>query len=147
MKKAAKTAARTRVTRAQTRRNGGSPRGRKPQKRVGPEKANGLPEGTARLRAMIEASVDCVITIDSQGTILEFNAAAERTFGYAREDVIGKSLTETIISPFWREAHRRGMATLLKGGTGKLLNKRVEMRAMRARPKLCCRWVKISFRR
>jgi PAS domain S-box-containing protein len=81
---------------------------------------------------MIEASVDCVITIDAQSTILEFNAAAERTFGYARAEVIGKPLPEMIIPPSLREAHRRGMAALLKGGTGKLLGRRVEMPAMRA---------------
>jgi PAS domain S-box-containing protein len=81
---------------------------------------------------MIEASVDCVITIDAQSTILEFNAAAERTFGYARAEVIGRPLPEMIIPPSLREAHRRGMAALLKGGTGKLLGKRVEMPAMRA---------------
>jgi PAS domain S-box-containing protein len=81
---------------------------------------------------MIEASVDCVITIDAHSTILEFNAAAEQTFGYAREEVVGKPLTEMIIPPSLREAHLRGMAALLKGGTGKLLGKRVEMPAMRA---------------
>jgi PAS domain S-box-containing protein len=81
---------------------------------------------------MIEASVDCVITIDAHSTILEFNAAAEQTFGYAREEVIGKPLTEMIIPPSLREAHLRGMAALLKGGTGKLLGKRVEMPAMRS---------------
>jgi PAS domain S-box-containing protein len=85
-----------------------------------------------RLRATIEASVDCVITIDAHSTILEFNAAAERTFGYARDEVIGKPLPETIIPPSLREAHRRGMAALLKGGTAKLLGRRVEMPAMRA---------------
>ena len=88
--------------------------------------------GEVRLRAMIEASVDCVITIDAQSTILEFNAAAEQTFGYRREQVIGKPLTEAIIPPSLREAHRRGMAALLKGGTSKLLGKRVEMPAMRS---------------
>jgi PAS domain S-box-containing protein len=86
----------------------------------------------ARLRATIEASVDCVITIDAQSTILEFNAAAERTFGYAREDVIGKPLTEKIIPPSLREAHLKGMAALMKGGPAKLLGRRVEMPAMRA---------------
>ena len=81
---------------------------------------------------MIEASVDCVITIDAQSTILEFNAAAERTFGYRRDDVIGRPLTETIIPPALREAHRKGMAALQHGGSGKLLGRRVEMPAMRS---------------
>jgi PAS domain S-box-containing protein len=88
--------------------------------------------GAARLRAMIEASVDCVITIDAQSTILEFNAAAERTFGYQRDHVIGKPLTEAIIPPVLREAHRREIAALLRGEDGKLLGQRVKMPAMRS---------------
>src|SRR5437773_1014145 len=63
------------------------------------EKSGASPNGATWLRAMIEASVDCVITIDAQSTIIEFNAAAEETFGYQREEVIGKPLTETIIPP------------------------------------------------
>ena len=102
------------------------------QKRARPRKKAGSPKGVERLRATIEASVDCVITIDAQSTILEFNAAAERTFGYAREDVIGKPLTEKIIPPSLREAHLKGMAALMKGGPAKLLGRRVEMPAMRA---------------
>ena len=86
----------------------------------------------ARFRAMIEASVDCVITIDAQSTIIEFNAAAEQTFGYRRDDVIGKPLTEKIIPPSLREGHRRGMAALLQGEASKILGKRVEMPAMRS---------------
>jgi PAS domain S-box-containing protein len=102
------------------------------RKQAGRQKASGPATGMERLRATIEASVDCVITIDAQSTILEFNAAAERTFGYAREDVIGKPLPEMIIPPSLREAHRKGMAALLKGGTSKLLGRRVEMPAMRS---------------
>jgi PAS domain S-box-containing protein len=90
------------------------------------------PTGQECLRAMIEASVDCVITIDAESTILEFNAAAEQTFGYRRQEVIGTPLMQTIIPPSLRDAHQRGMAALLKGGTSKLLGKRVEMRAMRS---------------
>jgi PAS domain S-box-containing protein len=81
---------------------------------------------------MIEASVDCVITIDAQSMILEFNAAAEQTFGYRRDDVIGKPLTEAIIPSSLREGHRRGMAALLQGRASKVLGRRVEMPGMRS---------------
>jgi PAS domain S-box-containing protein len=120
------------VARAENSGDGARTPRKAPRKQVGPQTSNRRRNGMERLRATIEASVDCVITIDSQSTILEFNAAAERTFGYARADVIGKPLPEMIIPPSLREAHRRGMAALLKGGTGKLLGRRVEMPAMRA---------------
>ena len=43
----------------------------------------------ARHRAVIETSLDAVIALDPRGRILEFNPAAERTFGYVSGDVIG----------------------------------------------------------
>jgi PAS domain S-box-containing protein len=132
MKKPSKVAVRTPVARTENRRDAMRAPRRKSRKQAGPEKPNGPTDATARLRATIEASVDCVITIDAHSTILEFNAAAEQTFGYAREEVIGKPLTETIIPPSLREAHLRGIRASLKGGPGKLLGRRVEMPAMRA---------------
>jgi PAS domain-containing protein len=35
-------------------------------------------------RALLESALDCVITIDVDGRVLEFSPAAERTFGYTR---------------------------------------------------------------
>jgi len=132
MKKPAKSGASNPGARAKNSRNRVRAPHQARRNQAGLQKPNGLTNGMERLRATIEASVDCVITIDAQSTILEFNAAAERTFGYAREDVIGKPLPEMIIPPSLREAHRRGMAALLKGRTSKLLGRRVEMPAMRA---------------
>src|SRR5437763_222685 len=42
-------------------------------------------ESNERRRAMLEAALDCIITIDDRGRVVEFNQAAERTFGYTRE--------------------------------------------------------------
>jgi len=132
MKKRFEGAASTPVAHAENPRNRvGAPR-EASQNQIAPEKPNRPRNANARLLATIEASVDCVITIDAHGVVLEFNAAAEQTFGYRRDDVIGKPLTETIIPPSLRESHLRGMAAVLKGGTNKLLGKRVEMPAMRS---------------
>ena len=40
--------------------------------------------------AVLESALDCVITMNHEGRIVEFNPAAERTFGYRRADVVGK---------------------------------------------------------
>ena len=77
-------------------------------------------------------ALDCVVTIDADSRILEFNPAAEVTFGYQRNAVLGRGLPELIIPPEFREKHRQGMARYLATGKGPLLGKRLEVEAIRA---------------
>jgi PAS domain S-box-containing protein len=56
-------------------------------------------ETAALLEAMLASSLDAVITIDRDGKVMTFNAAAERTFGHASKDVIGRDVAELIIPP------------------------------------------------
>jgi PAS domain S-box-containing protein len=82
--------------------------------------------------AMLEASLDSVICMDHEGNILEFNPAAEKTFGCARADVLGRPMAEVIIPPAMREAHRKGLARFLKSGEGPVLGRRLEVSAIRS---------------
>jgi PAS domain S-box-containing protein len=87
----------------------------------------------ARRRALLDVAFDSVITMDERGRVLEANRAAERTFGYAAEAMIGREVAELIIPPALREAHRRGLARYLeRGGGGPIVGRRVELTAMRA---------------
>jgi diguanylate cyclase (GGDEF)-like protein/PAS domain S-box-containing protein len=86
----------------------------------------------ARTRAILDAALDGIITIDHEGTIVEFNPAAERAFGYERRAVIGKQMVKLLIPPSLREAHSRGLAHYLATGEGPVLGKRIEVPAMRA---------------
>jgi PAS domain S-box-containing protein len=90
-----------------------------------------LSESETRNAAILHAALDCVVSIDRQGKIIEFNPAAEKTFGYAREEVMGKDVAEIIIPPAVRGAHRRGMQRYLTTGESSLLGKRVQVTAMR----------------
>ncbi|PYM60086.1 MAG: hypothetical protein DMD77_02240, partial [Candidatus Rokuibacteriota bacterium] len=89
-------------------------------------------ESDARMRAILETALDCVITMDHTGKILEFNPAAERTFGYARSEAVGRELGELIVPPSFRDRHRRGLAHYLATGQGPAIGKRIELTAMRA---------------
>ena len=80
-----------------------------------------LRENEARKGAIMQLALDCIITIDHEGKIIEFNPAAEKTFGYTRAQVIDKELSETIIPPSFRESHRRGLAHYLATGEGPVL--------------------------
>ncbi|MEC8554305.1 MAG: PAS domain S-box protein [Planctomycetota bacterium] len=90
----------------------------------------------ARIRrgreSLLHSALDCIITIDSDGRIIEFNPAAERTFGYAREDVLGKPMAGLIIPPELRAAHSEGVRNYLHTGEGPVLNQRIEITAMRS---------------
>jgi PAS domain S-box-containing protein len=81
---------------------------------------------------VLRASLDAIVSIDAYGRVLEFNPAAERMFGYAREDVLGADMAELIIPPAARRAHRDGLRRLLDGGAERILDQRVELEAQRA---------------
>jgi len=82
-------------------------------------------------RGILENALDCIITIDSTGHVLEFNPAAERTFGFTQQEAIGKELAELIIPVRMREQHRRGLALYLKTGEGPVIGKRIEISGVR----------------
>ena len=88
-------------------------------------------ESEARKAAVLETALDCVVSMDHAGRVLEFNPAAERTFGYTLAEAAGKDLAELIVPPGHREAHRRGLARYLASGQGRILNRRLEMPARR----------------
>jgi PAS domain S-box-containing protein len=89
-------------------------------------------QSEARKAAILETALDCIITMDQNSRIIEFNPAAERTFGYTREQAIGNSLPELIIPPRYREAHVHGLAHYLKTGAGPVLGRRIEITAIRS---------------
>jgi PAS domain S-box-containing protein len=96
------------------------------------ESAERARESEARKSAIVESALDCIVAMDGDGMVLEFNPEAERTFGYPREEAIGKEMAELIIPPALRAAHRSGLARYLATGEGPVLGKRIEITAMRA---------------
>jgi PAS domain S-box-containing protein len=85
-----------------------------------------------RAASIVEAALDCVITMTHDGLVADFNAAAERTFGYSRDAAVGRPLSELIVPPDLRAAHRAGLARYVATGEGRILNQRLELEAMRA---------------
>ena len=91
-----------------------------------------LLQSDARKSAILETALDCIISMDHEGKVLEWNPAAERTFGYRRSDVIGRRLSELIVPPSLKEQHERGIARYLATGEERVLGKRLELPAVRA---------------
>jgi PAS domain S-box-containing protein len=65
-----------------------------------------LQESESRNRAILQAALDCIVTIDQEGKILEFNPAAETVFGYERDEILGKDWAENLLPVAVRERHR-----------------------------------------
>lgn len=80
---------------------------------------------------VLKAALDCIVAVDGQGRIIEFNPAAERTFGWSREEAIGQPMDEMIIPDVHRAAHRHGMERYLAGGAARVLGRRLELEARR----------------
>ena len=109
-----------------------------PSRACDPERAgeveSGLPSPGAgeHLSAYLEAAIDCVIVADASGRIVEFNPAAERTFGYSRQEALGRTMAELIVPPSLRERHTAAFARFVKTREGSMLGRRVELTGMRA---------------
>jgi PAS domain S-box-containing protein len=82
--------------------------------------------------AYFEAALDCVIIADASGRVVEFNPAAERTFGYSRDEALGRTMTELIVPPPLRERHSTAFARFVETGHGTMLGRRLELTGMRA---------------
>jgi PAS domain S-box-containing protein len=86
-----------------------------------------LKESESRNRAILLAALDCIVTIDQAGKIIEFNPAAECTFGYRREEILGKDLADTLFLQAARERHRENLDRYSDAGElGSMLGRRFE---------------------
>ncbi|MCI0745789.1 MAG: PAS domain S-box protein [Verrucomicrobia subdivision 3 bacterium] len=81
--------------------------------------------------AILATALDCIITIDHEGRVLDFNPAAERTFGYSRDEAIGREMADLIIPPYLRERHRAGLKRAVTSGRDTIMGQRIEIAAVR----------------
>ena len=81
--------------------------------------------------AMVQASLDAVVVIDEIGSIIEFNPAAERMFGWTKEEILGKDVLYTLIPPFYRDGHSNGADYMAKRGKP-MIGRRLETTSMTA---------------
>jgi diguanylate cyclase (GGDEF)-like protein/PAS domain S-box-containing protein len=88
-------------------------------------------EAEARETAILVAALDAIVTIDSEGRVVEFNPAAESMFGYTREESIGREMADLIVPPDLRPAHRAGLARAAAGRPQRL-GERLTLTAQRA---------------
>jgi len=86
-----------------------------------------LRKSEADTKRIVEMALDGFIGMDAAGVIIDWNAQAERIFGWPRQEAVGRLLSVTIVPPQHREAHERGLRHFLATGEGPMLNTRVEI--------------------
>jgi PAS domain S-box-containing protein len=82
--------------------------------------------------SIVQAALDCIITMDHRGRVLDFNPAAEQTFGYEREAVVGKRLADLIVPEPLRAAHEQALGRYVEDRVPRILGQRLELDGMRA---------------
>jgi len=90
-----------------------------------------LQDAHEHLRLMVDSALDAVVSMDTEGLIIAWNPQAETTFGWSAEEVIGRSLVETIVPHAHRAAHIEGLQRWRETGEGAVLNSRIEIQALR----------------
>jgi PAS domain S-box-containing protein len=90
-----------------------------------------LLQSQERNRAIVETALDALVTIDVGGVVTDWNGQASAIFGWSREEALGQRLSELIIPAADREAHERGLRQYLASGDEHLLNRRIEVLALR----------------
>src|SRR5204863_3688422 len=84
-----------------------------------------------RRRLILDNAHDPFVAMSPDGLIAEWNRQAEITFGWPRAEAVGRVLSETIIPPQFREAHQRGLDRFLATSQRPVLNRVLDVRAMR----------------
>ena len=85
-----------------------------------------------RKALILDSAIDCILTADHEGRIIEFNAAARRLFGYSRSEILGREVADTIVPPALRDELRRCLRDFVLTGESSDLGRRREATAMRA---------------
>ena len=88
-----------------------------------------LRESEQKFRSVLEHTHDAFVACDATGAIIEWNQAAEDTFGWRRSEVMGMLLGEVIVPPRKREAHHADVAHFLQTGESRALERRLQLPA------------------
>jgi PAS domain S-box-containing protein len=89
-----------------------------------------LKASESRLRAILDAALDSVVTIDGEGVIVGWNGKSESMFGWTAAEAEGRRLSELIIPEPYREKYHDGLRRFLVSELGPLLNHQIEMPAL-----------------
>jgi len=89
-----------------------------------------LESTVAWLKGVMDTVGDGIIAIDESGTVLSFNSAAERIFGFNADEVVGRGVSMLMPPPF-NATHQNHVATYMRTGVRRIIGAGREVRGMR----------------
>ena len=95
------------------------------------ERTRELGEREEELRSVIDNANDAYISLNCHGRVTAWNRQAEQTFGWSAQEALGKPLEGLIIPAELSGAHRSGMQLYLRTGVSRMIDRRVELPALR----------------
>ena len=102
------------------------------------EASERLRQSESHKSAILNSALDCIITIDHEGRVTDWNLAATLTFGYLPDEAAGQYVTDLILPPPLRAAYHDGLVSYLQSGDWPACHRCVEMSAQRRDGKEFC---------
>jgi diguanylate cyclase (GGDEF)-like protein/PAS domain S-box-containing protein len=90
-----------------------------------------LRESEEKLRVITGSALDAIVMMDDKGKVAFWNPAAEKLFGYSRDEITGKDVHETLAPPQYHEAFKKGLEVFRRTGQGAAVGKVLELTALR----------------
>lgn len=90
-----------------------------------------LQQNAERIKRIIDTANDAFVSMNERGEIVEWNPQAQAMFGWSRDEVLGLDVADIIIPPAFREDHNRGLQRFLETREANVLNRRLELTALR----------------
>jgi PAS domain S-box-containing protein len=88
-------------------------------------------QSTERLRRVIDITHEAYVAMDDRGVITAWNREAEKLFGWPEREAVGQAVAETLVPERLRADHKQGLDRYLRTGEGPVLDKRLELPALR----------------
>jgi diguanylate cyclase (GGDEF)-like protein/PAS domain S-box-containing protein len=88
-------------------------------------------KGERHVRAIIDTALDAFVGVDAAGRITDWNPRAEEIFGWRRDEVLGRTITDTIVPPRQRDVYEHGILGFSAGAGSEVVGKRLRQTALR----------------
>jgi PAS domain S-box-containing protein len=83
------------------------------------------------LRLLLQTTLDAVVVMTAAGTVADWNDRAVSTFGWTRDEVVGRAMADLIIPARYRDAHQNGLKRYLETGKAVVLGRRIQVSGLR----------------